>query len=522
MTYPSGSAAEVEVLILLDSSVQPAWVQSVVDAFVGDRHIRVQGIVICPTKPTKKEGLWYRAYRRLDRRRFQAEPDALIQSTLIVPPSVPIHRADWVGSTLSDHAGSELFPDVALWLGDADIPAGVPPPARYGLWYLRFGQGGPAGFNEVVGRQTHARIELLAIKDNTPRCLDCSITGVDQRSPHLTENALRWKGVAMLEPRRFCRLTQQQRSSTVHGEQRAEPEAADGRASRLGMMRALTEMGLRYIEHRNSNRRYREQWQLVLRWHLNGGSPKQVVIEPDPLHAYADPFVICRDDRYFVYFEEYKIDEGRGRIMVAEVDEDGLVDEPAPALDLDHHLSYPFLFTWKGELFMMPECYQQRGVELYVCNRFPDQWVHHSTVIEDVDAVDPTIVEHEGRFWLFTTVRPRRGLSYSEDLWLFMSDTPLGPWSPHPANPVKSDVRSARPAGGMFFRGESMLRPSQDCSRRYGYSVVINRVRVLDNSQFVEEPIDVFLPTGKSVLGQHTFNSVGRLEVRDRLVRVPR
>src|SRR5213596_456309 len=53
---------------------------------------------------------------------------------------------------------------------------------------------------------------------------------------------------------------------------------------------------------------------------------------------------------------------------------------------------------------------------------------------------------------------------------------PLGPWRPHPGNPVKVDVRSSRPAGGPFLFGGNLYRPAQDCSRTYGGGITINRV----------------------------------------------
>jgi transcriptional regulator GlxA family with amidase domain len=37
-----------------------------------------------------------------------------------------------------------------------------------------------------------------------------------------------------------------------------------------------------------------------------------------------------------------------------------------------------------------------------------------------------------------------------DELSLFYAESPLGPWTPHPRNPVKSDVRGSRPAGGLF------------------------------------------------------------------------
>jgi len=53
-------------------------------------------------------------------------------------------------------------------------------------------------------------------------------------------------------------------------------------------------------------------------------------------------------------------------------------------------------------------------------------------------------------------------------LRVWFADDLLGSWCPHPGNPVKPDIRSARPAGTPFVHDGALYRPAQDCSRTYG------------------------------------------------------
>jgi hypothetical protein len=96
----------------------------------------------------------------------------------------------------------------------------------------------------------------------------------------------------------------------------------------------------------------------------------------------------------------------------------------------------------------------------------------------------------------------------------------VGPWTPHRQNPIKSDVRSARPAGRIFERRGQFYRPAQDCSARYGYAVSINHILQLNPDTYQEAEVDKILPDwGPNVVGVHTLNQAGSVTVIDCLVR---
>src|SRR5207249_5024391 len=155
-------------------------------------------------------------------------------------------------------------------------------------------------------------------------------------------------------------------------------------------------------------------------------------------------------------------------------------------LETYYHLSYPFVFQWDGDFFMMPETASRRQVELYRCVDFPARWKLERVVLRDLKALDPTPALLLGRWWLFANA-PAYGAGSMDELHLFYSDSPLGPWTPHRDNPIKSDVRSARPAGRIFENHGEFYRPAQDCSTRYGSAVVINRILQLRSEEHTSE-----------------------------------
>ncbi len=234
---------------------------------------------------------------------------------------------------------------------------------------------------------------------------------------------------------------------------------------------------------------------------------------------WADPFPLKVDGRFYVFFENWPVGGGDGHIAVMEWKGDARWGKPAIALNRPYHLSYPFLFEWEGERYLIPESVAQRRVELYRTGSFPVGWELDRVLLDDIAAVDPTVVRLNDRWWMFVTVI-NPGRSPSTELHVFHAETPLGPWSSHTLNPVKLDIRSARPAGRPFTVDGTIYRPSQDCSVRYGSGMVLNRVEQLSETDYREVVVDRIDPGwAPGLVGTHTINSHLELTVVDGLAR---
>jgi hypothetical protein len=127
------------------------------------------------------------------------------------------------------------------------------------------------------------------------------------------------------------------------------------------------------------------------------------------------------------------------------------------------------------------------------------------------------LAEIDGTWWMFVSIAEH---SIPDELYLFSAPSPLGPWTPHRRNPVKSDVRSSRPAGALFEWNGEVYRPAQDSSGRYGYAITINRIVQLDEDGFREEEVSKVLPNWRNdLIGTHTLSTSDDLTVIDCLVR---
>jgi hypothetical protein len=201
------------------------------------------------------------------------------------------------------------------------------------------------------------------------------------------------------------------------------------------------------------------------------------------------------------------------------MDESGVCRPPVKVLERDYHLSYPLLFEWHGELYMIPESGDNRTVELYRCTDFPTGWEFVRNLMEGIEAYDSTVLHQNGRWWIFANVVEERGASSWDELFLFHSESLLAnEWIPHRLNPVVSDVRRARPAGAIIREEGRLYRPSQDCSVRYGYAVRINEITRLSVDEYEETESVSIVPDGSNhIIGTHTYARAGNLTVLDAL-----
>ncbi len=195
------------------------------------------------------------------------------------------------------------------------------------------------------------------------------------------------------------------------------------------------------------------------------------------------PFLFKHRGGPWVFFEDYNYREKRGTIAAAEVLENGALAKAIRVLERPYHLSYANIFMVDEEVFMIPESREHATVERYRCTRFPDQWELVREFLKG-SAVDTIVWSEGGLHWFFVTQPERRGGGLA--LWLYYSTGILEDWQLHPGNPISTDVRNSRGGGAIFRDGARLMRPSQDCSGRYGHSFTLNEIRVLNIHEYRE------------------------------------
>lgn len=396
--------------------------------------------------------------------------------------------------------------------------------ARWGVWQLFFGdwtsyRGESDGFWEIVDDSEVAMAILAQLQDD-PDAVRVLVSGSVRSHAHRpAATAAKLRRLAVHWPRQLCLKLL---DGWTHPFE-TEPVRASTVARRRGVTTRLTlaaRAALRSAREQFRQLTRHEQWNIgLLDASIQTLLDSKAPLEPRWLQAprrrefYADPIGIVRDGRSIVFCEHLDYRGGRGYIRAFDA---GAPDEVHPVeIGPPVHLSYPYLIEHEGALYCIPETCGANEVALYEVERFPDRWRRVATLIPGVPLIDVTPFRYGERWWLAASVPASRGANC--ELHLYHAEALAGPWHPHPGNPVKVDVRSARPGGTPFWKDGAFYRPAQDCSGTYGRRVVINRVLRLTTLSFEEEPAAIIEPpaTGAYTSGLHTISALGEKTLID-------
>lgn len=220
----------------------------------------------------------------------------------------------------------------------------------------------------------------------------------------------------------------------------------------------------------------------------------------------ADPFGLPDSD--LILAECF--DQLRQQGEIVALTADGSVERPSPqpVIRSDGHLSYPYVFQDDGVTYCVPETGDQRQATLYRAVAPDNTWEPVGTLVDGRTIIDPTIIRHDGRWWLFCT---DGDVGPGSTLLIFHTATLDGSWEPHRHNPVKVDIRSARGAGTPFVVDGRLIRPAQDNEEGYGRAVVFNEIEELSPHAFTERTVGRIEPPLRSRHGGgvHTISSWG-------------
>jgi hypothetical protein len=134
-------------------------------------------------------------------------------------------------------------------------------------------------------------------------------------------------------------------------------------------------------------------------------NPVLTVLDVDdaPARFLADPFLIREGDLWYMFFEIYRWDTEQGDLSVATSKDLRNWNYEGIVLDEPFHLSYPYVFEWQGDYYMIPESFEANSVRLYRAESFPFQWSYVATLIEGKDFLDNSLAYYNDKWWLFTS-----------------------------------------------------------------------------------------------------------------------
>ena len=94
----------------------------------------------------------------------------------------------------------------------------------------------------------------------------------------------------------------------------------------------------------------------------------------DDTFWYADPILVSYGGKDYLLMESFDMRTQLGSIACAEFDEAGKLSEPRVILQEPYHMSFPMVFFWNEDLYMIPETCGNRSLNLYRCEGNIEKW----------------------------------------------------------------------------------------------------------------------------------------------------
>ncbi len=204
-----------------------------------------------------------------------------------------------------------------------------------------------------------------------------------------------------------------------------------------------------------------------------------------PAEFIADPFIIIHNSKYYMFFEVLDKSTMKGVISFAQSEDGHSWKYGRMVLREDYHLSYPYVFEYCGECYMIPETIEAGKVLLYKAKKFPDDWEVVAELVNGKYA-DPSLFYYNQKWWMFA--------SKEGQLHLFHSNSLMEQWSEHPKSPlIRNNHHVTRLGGRVIVENNRIYRYTQDGKPTYGRAVRVFEITRLSDSCYEEKEINLVL-----------------------------
>ncbi len=239
---------------------------------------------------------------------------------------------------------------------------------------------------------------------------------------------------------------------------------------------------------------------------------------------YADPLLFDFEGKTYLFTEAFDRKQFIGRIAVSDIDSNGSISKPQVIIKEKYHLSFPYVFQWGDDIYMIPESCANLSINLYRCTDYPLKWelaAQFATSNEFVDAV-VFVMSDEKICLLGSEVNPDNPLLVRYCKY-YINKADAG-FVCHKDDEFQTDWNHGDRNGGKpVGTNDGLIVPTQESSSS-DYGVRVNLRRVCENfipAVAVEKSIGIddvkFDPpiSLSDAIGVHTYSAVNGIEVTD-------
>jgi hypothetical protein len=215
----------------------------------------------------------------------------------------------------------------------------------------------------------------------------------------------------------------------------------------------------------------------------------------------ADPFFVKEKDTFYLFFE-HKTNKPNAVIGVLTSADGKNYTYAGTVLEEEFHLSYPQVFKYRNEFYMVPESKAAGSVMLYKSYRFPFDWRVCDTLLANVKYKDPTI-------HLSDTLNIMVVSDDNLNMFMYEADSLFGKWKLH-KRPKVLTGSEARAGGRIFANKNGLLLPVQNGRNGYGFGLSLHQLTFKNGDYTVKRAKPFFLKRRTDIAafnaGMHQFD----------------
>lgn len=204
----------------------------------------------------------------------------------------------------------------------------------------------------------------------------------------------------------------------------------------------------------------------------------------------ADPFFVKEKDTFYLFFEHKKTKSNGDVGLMTSVDGKNY-QYKGTVLTQKFHLSYPQVFKYKNDFYMIPESKQANAVLLYKAHHFPFDWKICDTLVKNVRLKDPSI-------YLSDSLNIMVASDDKLNMYVYQADSLFGKWKMH-KKPIALIGTEARAGGRFFADKKGLILPVQNLTHGYGYGLSLYRFSFKNESYTTKRVAPFFLKSNKEI-----------------------
>lgn len=132
---------------------------------------------------------------------------------------------------------------------------------------------------------------------------------------------------------------------------------------------------------------------ILYNWGKKGGDIRKLEfssLKPTYRFWYADPVPFSDKGREYIFMEVYDKLRKKGFIGVSHFDKNGKLSKPVKVIEENFHMSFPHIFRYGSDVFMIPECSESGQLRIYKMGQDVLQWTLYS-VFDNMEGLVDTV-----------------------------------------------------------------------------------------------------------------------------------